>query len=182
MKNTKSIKKGLNPKQKEILYCLFLIIIITIIAFGDQIILKFISHHPNPSDRVFGEQETINKEYDIPFLEELTVEEIVDKIEKKDTFILFSSRKSCMTCVSMIQDIEELLGKYDSFIYFVNQEIITKDSDSYQKWIKDDKELKKNLSYTPFLMYYRNGVLENSVVGKTTKEELEQFIIHYNKY
>lgn len=180
MNKLQNEKMEFTEKQKEILYCIFIVAVIVIIAFGDQIVLKFIEHHPNPNDRVFGETEKNHQEYTISFLQELTVEDVIKKIEQKETFFLLSSRDSCVTCAMMLNDLENVLKDNNQTGYFINHEKIKKESISYQKWIKDDEMLAKNLSYTPYFMYYKDGVLERSLVGKPTKEKLQAFILKEN--
>ena len=77
MKKTKEIL-NLSEKQKEVAYCILFLGVLLLLAFGDQIALHFIREDPNDNNSVFGENEELN--YRIDFLEELTINQVLEKM------------------------------------------------------------------------------------------------------
>ncbi len=174
MKRPKEIL-NLSEKQKEIAYCILFLGVLLLLAFGDQIALHFIEKDPNKNNSVFGENDELN--YKIDFLEELSIDQILDKLEKKETFLLLSSRYRCETCDLFLPILKEVKEMYDLPLYYINRDAIDTGSEEYQNWINKDSRLKEHLPYTPYMMYYKDGSLQEEFVGRVPKSELEDFII-----
>ena len=85
----------MSEKQKEVIYCVFFLIVLLFLAFGDRIILHFITKQPNPNPSISrGEQEVSS----IPvFMEELNISDILNKLNNQETFVLLSTRDNCYT-------------------------------------------------------------------------------------
>ncbi len=165
---------NLNERQKEIAYCILFIGVLLLLAFGDQIALHFIRQAPNENNSVFGENP--KEKYQIDFLEELTINQVREKIERKDSFLLLSSRNFCETCERYLPNLKEMMELYDLKIYYIDREIIDEKSKDYEYLKQMDERLQKHLGYTPYLMYFKNGLLDQELVGKKEKNELEEFI------
>ena len=96
MKNQLKEKLNLDEKTREVIYCVLVVVVIVLVAFGDRIVLRFIKSSPNPNDRVFGGE--TKEPYSISFLEQLTLDEVLEKLERQETFLLLSSKDDCYTC------------------------------------------------------------------------------------
>lgn len=172
----KKIEKiTLDEKQKEIAYCILIVVVLIFLAFGDRIALRFISKNPNPNNTVFGSGEK-NKDYKIEFLEELTVWQVLEKINNKETFLLLSSRDSCETCKNLLPDLESVLKEREKNGYYINKDLSEKELTEYQILESLDERLKSHLQYTPYLMYFEEGLLKEEIVGKVEKHTLEDFV------
>ena len=174
MKKPKEIL-NLSEKQKEVAYCILFLGVLLLLAFGDQIALHFIEEDPNKNNSVFGENGDLN--YRIDFLEELSLDQVLEKIESGENFLLLSSRYRCETCDLFLPIIKEVKEMYDLPLYYINRDTIDTGSGSYQNWINMDSRLKEHLPYTPYIMYYKEGSLKEEIVGRVPKSELEDFII-----
>ncbi len=160
-------------KKKDIWYCIFILGMLLFLFMGDTIALHFISKNPNPNNMVFGSGE--KKEYSIDFLEELSIKDVQNKLETKESFVLLSSRESCETCKLFLPDLEAVFKTYQIHGYYIDKDLIEKEDS--QSLIALDERIEKNFTYTPYLMAFKNGKLANEIVGRVKKSELEDFII-----
>ena len=168
----------LNEKKKEVIYCICIVLTLIVLALGDQIVLHFINQAPNNNNRVFGESgESLPADYKIDFLSELTVDEILKKLENKESFTLLSSRDTCHTCEEYIPILKELFTKYEVDAYYMNRSIYDRDNAEYVKLLEYDERLEENLQYTPYLMVFKEGVLVDELVGSQKKETVEEFVL-----
>lgn len=162
----------LDEKQKQIIYCVILVFVLLLLFFGDQIALRFISKNPNPNNQVFGSGEK-NNNYQIEFLTELTVEELIKKIKNKEDFIVLSSRDSCETCKKYLPDLKEILKTNQIKGYFVNRDLYKKEE--HKELEELDSKIASHFDYTPYLMWFHKGNLLDEIIGKEKKENLELF-------
>ncbi len=172
MKN-KIDKIPLDEKQKQTIYCVLIVLVLILLAFGDKIALHFISKNPNPNNTVFklGEK----KDYNIEFLKQITAQEILKKINNLETFWVLSSRDSCETCKLFLPDIEEVMKKENKTGYFINLDLREEEKDYYELLEEQEENIKSHIQYTPYIMYFENGMLKEEIVGKVEKKSLEEF-------
>lgn len=167
-----------DEKTKEIIYCILFLLLLIVLFLGDIIVLHFIDKAPNPNNTVFGGGEKEDK-YTINFMIEQELTDLIVKLEKKEDFILFSSRESCEVCKKMLSPLEETLKKYSLKGYFINLDLVKENTTEYQKFIKISNVIRENFSYTPYLMFFKEGKLQDGIIGKISIEDLEQYMLKY---
>ena len=171
----------LDDKKRQIIYCICVVVGLVVLAFGDQIVLHFIHQIPNNNNRVFGQSGEITAgDYKIDFLEELSVSDILTKLQNQESFTLLSSRDSCHTCVEYIPMLKDIFDKYQIKAYYMNRSLYDRDQEDYVKLLNVDERLEKNLQYTPYIMVFKNGKLVDELVGSKRKEEVESFVLKNN--
>lgn len=158
--------------KNEVLYSVLFTIVLMLILFGDQIMLRFITNNPNPNEQlIISETKT-----ELTFASELTINEVLDMINNKESFILLSTRDECFICNDYFNLLKNVFLKHNISSYYINRSVLDESNDLYIKFSNYDQRLKENLMYTPYLMYFKNGVLQDELVGKKTQQEIENFI------
>lgn len=174
-------KISLDEKKKQNIYCIFMVLVLILLAFGDQIMLKFIDHQPNPNNTIFGEnKEVAASDYKIEYFTELSISEVFEKLRNKEKFVLLSSRDSCHTCKTYIPILKEQFAINNIKGYYLNRSLYDRDNQDYIELLKVDQRMEKNLQYTPYIMYFKDGKLIDDLVGSKSKEEVNNFIIKNN--
>lgn len=176
MKNQLKEKLNLDEKTREVIYCILVVVVIVFVAFGDRIVLRFIKANPNPNDRVFGGE--TKEPYSIPFLEQLTLDEVLDKIHNRKSFLLLSSKDNCYTCEMYLPLLEEELEKINTPMYYIDRDLYNENSEALDEFIHLDENISQNFMYTPYLMYFKEGTFKAELVGKKDQDLLEQFFIN----
>lgn len=163
-----------NQKQNEFWYCTFIVVVIIFIAMGDQIALHFIKSNPNPNDRVFGGAS--KEEYKIDFLTELSLEQVMDKINNKESFLLLSSKNDCVVCERLLPDLKKEYEQSQISFYYFNKDLYDNSMTIVQDFIALDENIKNHFAYTPYLMYFEEGTLKSEIIGDNIKNELKTFL------
>ena len=108
-------------------------------------------------------------------IKEITFEDFKEKINNKDSFVLYVGNEECSHCISYKPVLEKVLEDYDINIYHLNNRALS------------DKELSEFKSYvsisgTPTVLFIENGEEEttlNRITGETSrKETIEKFKIN----
>jgi len=174
-------KFNIDEDKKQNIYCVLLVLVLILLAFGDQIALHFLEKNPNPNNSVFGESDSKNEaDYQIDFLENLDIKTVLDKIDKKESFVLLSSRDSCQTCDFYLPILKEVYENYQIKGYYLNRGLYETDSLEYLTLQSKSDLLKEHLVYTPYLMFFSKGELKDELVGRKEKKDVEDFIIRNN--
>lgn len=163
-----------DSKKKQVVYCIIVTVMIVVLAFGDQIMLHFIAKDANPNNTTFGNKD--DEPYTVGFLDELTITQIITKINNKDTFILLSSRENCYTCRKYIPIVHQVFQDYNISGYFLNRTNYDSDNADYIELTKIDERLAKNLQYTPYIMYFKDGKLQDELVGSKKENVVVDFV------
>lgn len=167
---------NLDEKKKEKIYCVCIVLVLLLLLFGDRIAMHFISHQPNPNNTAWGGEVISAEDYKIDFLSELKIPEILEKIKSRETFLLLSSRDSCHTCKTYIPLLKKKFDKYEIEAFYLNRSLYDRDNSYYVDFMNLDERLEKNLQYTPYLMYFKDGVLIDELVGSKKDNIVEEFI------
>ena len=177
MKNKKERKVEkitLSEKQREFLYCTFFVVVLLFLTFGDRIALHFITKQPNPNNAISRGDSPVSG---VPFsLEELDMTEILEKINNKETFLLVSTREKCYTCKSYIPMLEQEFLKYDITAYYINRSLYDMNQEEFVRFTEVHENLQKNLQYTPYVMYFKEGMLQDELIGSKEQIEIESFL------
>ena len=84
------------------------------------------------------------------YLKEIKYDEVVNKIEKKDSFVLLLSQTTCTHCMDFKPKLGRVANKYKINIYYLETDLL--DEDTY-------KELKTHFSFngTPTTVFVIDG-------------------------
>lgn len=97
---------------------------------------------------------------------DITLNELKNKIENKDTFALYVGNEGCPHCVSYRPVLETVLDEYNIDIYHLDNSLLTEDEVSEMKnYI--------NISGTPTVVFFTDGEEEttlNRITGEVSKE------------
>ena len=107
-------------------------------------------------------------------------QEILTKIEQKESFLLLSTRDNCYTCKTYLPLLKDIFTTNGIQGYYLNRSLYDMDNDNFKTLATKDERLKNNLQYTPYLMMFENGVLKDELVGSQPKETVTEFI--YKNY
>lgn len=173
MKRQLKEKLNLDEKTREVIYCVLVVVVIVLVAFGDRIVLRFIKSSPNPNDRVFGGE--TKEPYSISFLEQLTLDEVLERLERQETFLLLSSKDDCYTCEKYLPILEVGIERINTPVYYIDRDLYDEGSEAWDEFISLDERITQNFMYTPYLMYFKEGKFEAELVGKKDQDLLEQF-------
>lgn len=139
---------------KKINAKLTIIIILIIVCLGCLLIVL---------NSVFSSKEKYTTYIDINY------EELMNKIDNSDSFILFIYQLGCTHCESFKPKLNEVIKKYNLKIYAIDLENL--DDKQYEK-IKN----KTFISGTPTTVYFKNGKKEDKITGDKSKEKLINFL------
>lgn len=133
-------------KKKNIIFILSIVLLILIMAF-----LVFA--------KVFNKSNLI----------ELNVDEVIEKLENKETFILCVSQTICSHCNSYKPKLEKISKEYDLEIFYID----------IDKYSKEQKELfRDNVSFngnTPVTIFFKEGdevTTSNRISGNVSSEKI----------
>ena len=84
------------------------------------------------------------------YLKEIKYDELVEKIEKKENFVVLFSQTTCTHCMDFKPKLEHVANKYKVKIYYLETDLL--DEDTY-------KELKTKFSFngTPTTVFVADG-------------------------
>ena len=104
------------------------------------------------------------------YLEEIKYDKLVEKIEKKDSFILLLSQTECSHCLAFKPKLEQVANEFKIHMYYLETDLL--DEDAYA-------ELKKKFSFsgTPTTVFVVNGE-ETSAATRINGEVSREKIIN----
>ena len=84
------------------------------------------------------------------YLKEIKYEQLVEKIEKKESFVVLFSQTTCTHCMDFKPKLERVANKYKLNIYYLETDLLDKET---------SKELKTKFSFsgTPTTVFVING-------------------------
>lgn len=111
----------------------------------------------------------IFKKDEVSYLREITYKEYAEKIDNKDSFILYIKQNNCQHCLNFTPVLENVLTNYKVTAYYLN---LTNLSES------DYNSLKQDLSFsgTPTVMFFESGI-ELGTFSRISGEKSEKFVI-----
>ena len=106
---------------------------------------------------------------------EISLDDLKDKIENKETFALYVGNESCSHCISYTPTLKEVLNEYDIDIYHLDNSKLSENENA-------DMTQLINISGTPTIAFFIDGEEESTldrIVGETSKETtIEKFKIN----
>jgi len=126
------------------------LIIISAIAVGLIIYLSIINNN--------------KKEY----FNELDLDDVIEKVDNKETFVLLLSQTTCSHCMAYKPKLQEVANKYEIMVFYLEVDLLSDD---------EKKELKKYFSYegTPTTIFVINGeekTAANRINGEATQTKI----------
>jgi predicted bacteriocin transport accessory protein len=107
-------------------------------------------------------------------LENISYDEFKQKIEAKETFVLYVSRTGCTHCEAYEPILRKVLNDYDITVYKLNLANVSQ--------AEENAITKKvGLEGTPTLIYIKKGVsdIDGSMIGENTYENTVDFFKEY---
>ena len=164
-------KMGQDEKLK---YAVVFVVILVFAFCGDWIALHFIKPMVNPHDIEFHTGNVVDYDrYQIDGFNEIHVDELDMLINNHETFYLLLSRESCYTCDIYIPTVREVFQKKGiTNVYFLNRGKYNRDNELFNEIIHKYP----NMQYTPYLMYFKDGIMMKELIGKKESNELIDWI------
>lgn len=99
---------------------------------------------------------------------ELKCDEVIEKINNKESFVLVISQTTCTHCISYKPVLESVAKKYKIKTYYVDVNLFSEE---------EDNEFKKYVSYsdTPSTLFIKDGeetTRANRIVGEANEEKI----------
>lgn len=170
MKNKEKNKK-IDEKSLQTLSCAIAVAGMILLLSGDFLISRFIRINPN---QIYIEpKETAISNYDISFLNPVSLTEASAKIKEGGRVIIFSGRSTCNPCQNFIPILKETLNELNiTDALYLERNTILEQSEEYNEFIKYSPILKEEFSSTPFLMIFQNGKWDDYILGLPKSEGL----------
>ena len=102
------------------------------------------------------------------YFNEISNNEILEKIENKENVVLLISQTTCTHCISYKPKLEEVANEYKINIYYIDVDLLDKEEASKLKE-------KVNYSSTPVTVFLKNGeekTAANRINGDASKEKI----------
>lgn len=102
------------------------------------------------------------------YFNEISFNDIMEKIENKDDVVLLISQTTCSHCISYKPKLKDVANKYKLNIYYIDVDLLNED---------EAKELKSKISYTgtPVTVFLKNGeekTAANRINGDASKDKI----------
>lgn len=114
------------------------------------------------ADRIFGKSYLVKIGYD----------EIIEKIDNKEDFVLIVSQTTCSHCESYKPKVKEVANKYKLEIYYIDVDLLSED-----KYNDLNSRLSFKTSGTPLTIFFKNGgetTVATRIKGDASKEKIEK--------
>ena len=102
------------------------------------------------------------------YLVELGYDEVIEKVENDESFVILFSQTTCTHCISYKPKLEAVANEYKMEIYYIDIDLLSKSK-------RDELGDRLNFDATPITMFIKNGE-ETSVAtrieGDASKEKI----------
>lgn len=187
------MKKNSNMNEqtlKVLAYSVAIAVMIVLLA-GDMIVSGLMHGNSNQEGVEQREVDTKLKEdasipsvssggdYDIQFMNQISLQETYEKIVNKETVFVLSGRSTCGPCkqfVPILKGVYSELNITDG-IYF-DQNLINSETTGYQEFISLSNTISENFGGTPFFMIFQDGKLVDSILGMNPTIDLKVELIN----
>lgn len=164
-------------KKEEKIYCVIVVIVLILVFFGDQIMLKIIPSNPNLNNTTFGGEEKKELIYDNPYVSKITLEEVMNKINAFDSFIVIFTRSNCRTCKDLMENGKDYMKESKLPIYYVDRDTYNEDRQIVKNLANYDDKLKDNIDLTPFIIKVNKGMIDSTIIGTEKEEKIKDFFL-----
>ena len=102
------------------------------------------------------------------YFNEISFNDIMEKIENKEDVVLLISQTTCSHCISYKPKLKDVANKYKLNIYYIDVDLLNED---------EAKELKSKVNYssTPVTVFLKNGeekTAANRINGDASKDKI----------
>lgn len=104
------------------------------------------------------------------YLSEISYDEIIEKLDNKDTFVLLISQTTCSHCIEYKPKLKEVSNEYEIDVYYIDVDLLKKD---------EYNELNSRLSFktsgTPLTIFLKDGeetTVANRIKGNASKDKI----------
>lgn len=102
------------------------------------------------------------------YFNEISFNDIMEKIENKEDVVLLISQTTCSHCISYKPKLKDVANKYKLNIYYIDVDLLGED---------EAKELKSKVNYssTPVTVFLKNGeekTAANRINGDASKDKI----------
>lgn len=109
---------------------------------------------------------------------ELNSQQVTDKIEAGDSFMLYISSSSCSACQIFTPVYKEVKAEYDEYLFMLDYaKQRNEDEESLEKLLSD---YLGNINATPTVLIIKDKEVVQSFVGIMKYSEIENALINYN--
>ena len=112
------------------------------------------------ADRILGKS----------YLKEIEYNEVIKKIEKKESFVLLVSQTTCTHCISYKPKLEKVANNHKLNIYYIDVDLLSdEENEKFESYI--------NFSSTPITVFIKDGeetTAANRINGNASIEKIEK--------
>ena len=102
------------------------------------------------------------------YFKELKYDDVIEKIENKEDFILLVSQTGCTHCISYKPKLKEVAKEHKVYVYYIDVDLLNeKETDNFKKYI--------SFTSTPVTLFLRNGeetTAANRITGDASKDKI----------
>lgn len=113
-------------------------------------------------------------DYDVSEFEQLTTSELVSKIEKGGTQVVYIGRSTCGYCVKFAPIMKEAQKDLGFKTIYVDLEQVTEDDAN--KLMAYDSYVEENFGYTPMVLVFKDGKYVDGWVGYAELDSYKSFL------
>lgn len=104
------------------------------------------------------------------YLNEIKYNEVIEKFENKENFVLLISQTDCSHCISYKPKLKDVANEHKINIYYIDIDLLNKDE-------KEKLESYVGFDSTPITTFIKNGeetTVANRINGDASKEKIEK--------
>lgn len=162
----------------NILKRIFYVLIIIAIILGITLIVDVVNMNSTGQETNNStDNEEISGEYDVSMFDEMTTTEVLDKVAKKGTEVVYIGRSTCGYCVQFLPILQQAQSEYGYKTIYIDLEKMS--SDDQTNILNVDNEegyIKENLGYTPMVLVFKDGKLSQGWVGYAEYDSFASFL------
>ena len=102
------------------------------------------------------------------YFKELGYNDVIDKMENKEDFVLLVSQTGCTHCISYKPKLKEVANEHKIYIYYIDVDLLNdEETDNFKKYV--------SFSSTPTTLFLKKGeelTAANRINGDTSKEKI----------
>ena len=152
-------------KKEEVIYCIGIILVLILVYFGDDIMLKMIPSDPNKNNTVFGGKiKEVN--YENNYVTKITLDDMINKINAHEDFYVALTRSDCFVCNEIFAN-QTLFENSKYPIYYIER---TNDENKNNIEILNNN-LKNNSEITPYFIKVEKGFITDELLVNNSKDE-----------
>ncbi len=104
------------------------------------------------------------------YFNEITYNDLIDKIKNKESFVVLISQTTCSHCISYKPKLESVANEYKVDVYYIDVDLLSE---------SEEKNLKTYISYssTPSTVFIKNGEETSAATRINGDVQLQDTII-----